>query len=111
MKLLELTFLILELSALIDSEAHAGVGIDEVEDHIESGDLFTWLKTRFPTLDLSIYAPTASRNVGEEITAALDRILGGYKGKERRKWGIQNNGICLLLSWTNELIQQRAFID
>jgi len=30
----------------------------------------------------------------------------GYAGNERRKWGIENLGLCLLLAWTNKIIQQ-----
>jgi len=41
----------------------------------------------------------------------LNEILGGYQGKEPRKWGIENNGLCLLLAWTNELIQRRLWKD
>jgi hypothetical protein len=111
MKLVELTILILELSALIDSGRYEGVTIEEVEEHIESGDLFIWLKARFPSLDLSLHQPRGSRNAAQEITDALNDILGGYGGSEGRKWGIRNNGICLLLSWINELIQQRKFSD
>jgi hypothetical protein len=34
------------------------------------------------------------------------QMYGGYAGNERRKWGIENLGLCLLLAWTNEIIQQ-----
>ncbi|MEG3144193.1 hypothetical protein U1839_05960 [Sphingomonas sp. RT2P30] len=107
MKLVDLTLLILELSALIDSGAHEGTTIDDVEQHIADGDLFPWLAQRFSRLDLSLHRGRSDR----EINDGLNDILGGYAGQERRKWGIENNGICLLLSWTNELIQQRKFID
>ena len=36
------------------------------------------------------------------------QIFGGYAGNERRKWGVENLGLCLLLAWTNEIIQQGA---
>lgn len=107
MKLLDLTLLILNLSALIDSGADEGTTIEEVEQHIEAGDLFPWLAQRFSRLDLSLHRDRSDR----EINDGLSEILGGYAGQERRKWGIENNGICLLLSWTNELIQQRKFTD
>jgi hypothetical protein len=36
----------------------------------------------------------------------LQSIYGGYAGQERRKWGIENKGLCLLVAWTMEIIQQ-----
>jgi hypothetical protein len=36
----------------------------------------------------------------------LKSIYGGYAGQERRKWGVENKGLCLLVAWTMEIIQQ-----
>jgi hypothetical protein len=47
MTLPELTYLIVVLNQLVDGGAHAGVTIDEVEDHIDRGDLFAWMRKRF----------------------------------------------------------------
>ena len=38
----------------------------------------------------------------------LQDILGTYNGREHRKLGVENNGICLLIAWVNELVQQRV---
>jgi len=66
-----------------------------------------WLEKRFGTdMDLSLYR---GRPSAHEITKGLRQILGGYGGRERRKWGIENNGVCLLIAWVNELVQQRAW--
>ena len=109
MTLIDLTFLIIGLNHLVDYGHHEGVTIDEVEDHIERGDLFPWLRKKFDGhIDLSIYE---GRPVEMEITKGLQDILGGYRGRERRKWGVQHNGVCLLIAWVNELVQQRAWKD
>ena len=36
----------------------------------------------------------------------LQSIYGGYAGQERRKWGVENKGLCLLIAWTTEIIQR-----
>lgn len=35
----------------------------------------------------------------------MNQIYNAYAGDERRKWGVQNLGLCLVLAWTNEIIQ------
>jgi hypothetical protein len=63
----------------------------------------------FTLIELSLsqlYDPASA----EKINSELKSILGGYAGDERRKWGVENSGLCLLLAWTNELIQQRKFV-
>ena len=35
----------------------------------------------------------------------LKDIYAGYIGQERRKWGIENRGLCLLVAWTATIIQ------
>jgi hypothetical protein len=107
MTLVDLTFLILGLNHLVDYGHHEGVTIEDVENHIERGDVLDWLDKKFAGhIDLSIYR---GRPVAKEITKGLQDILGGYVGKERRKWGVAHNGICLLIAWVNELVQQRAW--
>ena len=36
----------------------------------------------------------------------MQDIYYGYAGQHRRKWGVENNGLNLILAWTNEIIQQ-----
>jgi len=38
----------------------------------------------------------------------MHQMYDGYAGNERRKWGIENYGLCILLAWTNEIIQHGA---
>lgn len=107
MTLIDLTFLIIGLNHLVDYDFHRDVSLAEVEEHIEKGDVFEWLGKRFEGhIDLSIYR---DRSSAQEITAGLQDLLGGYRGSERRKWGVEHNGICLLIAWVNELVQQRKW--
>lgn len=106
MTLIDLTFLILQLNHLVDHDLHRPITLDDARDHIRKGDVFEWLDQKFMAdIDLSIYRGQPSRN---EISAEWANILGGYEGSENRKWGVAKNGICLLLAWTNEIVQQQT---
>ena len=105
MTVTDLTFLIIQLNHIVDHDLHRGVSIEEVHAHIEACDVFEWLKKKFGNeIDLSIYQGRSSK---DEITKEWQQTLGGYAGDEDRRWGVNHNGICLLLAWTNEIVQQR----
>lgn len=106
MRLTELTFLNLYLISIIDADLHRDISLKDVKDKIERGDIFDWLGKKFEgNIDLSIF----DGSLKEEIIKGWRDILGGYGGRERRKFGIENSGICLLASWTNELIQRKTW--
>ena len=108
MKLVCLTNLVFGLNAAIDTGKHQTISINEVEGHIEKGDLIPWLREKLgKDIDLSLLDHT----MVTEITSGLNDILGGYRGRERRKWGVERSGLCLLLAWTNELIQQGKWTE
>jgi hypothetical protein len=106
MTLPELAYLIVSLNHLVDNGFDAT--IVEVHDHVDGENLFTWLGRKFTGhIDLS----PIGRDSEQEITAGLQDILGGYGGQERRKFGVQNNGLCLLIAWVAELVQRHAWND
>jgi hypothetical protein len=105
LKLTELTSLILNLNAAIDSGRHADVTMAEAKQHIEAGDVFPWLRNR------GVHFHILEHETASEITKHFKSIQGGYGGNEWRKWCVQNSGLCLLLAWTNELIQLRSWKD
>ena len=47
-------------------------------------------------------------NINAAIDAKLNDILAAQRGNERRKWGIENSGLCLLVAWANEIMQREA---
>jgi hypothetical protein len=107
-KLVHLTLLILEINAALDTGKYQDVTLDEVEDHIEQGDLFPYLRTRLgDNVDLSLFDEPKAR----DITMALQEVHSVGAGVERRKWGIENNGLNLLIAWINELIKMRRWQD
>lgn len=98
------TTFIQDLSFLLDR----GVvySVDEVNKHIENKDVVDWLEKEFPFgtkngLDFSLFK-TKDRDYLHE---KLESIWGGYAGSERRKWGIESNGLCLLISWCTEIVR------
>jgi hypothetical protein len=98
------TTFILELSVLLDK----GITypIDVVNKHIENKDVIDWLEKEFPFgtpngIDFSMFA----QKHRDYLHDGLESIWGAYVGSERRKWGISNNGLCLLLSWTIEMVR------
>jgi hypothetical protein len=107
MRLTNLTYIILELNAAVDTGKYDDIPMSEVSQHIESGDLVEWLKSEVPEVDLSML----SGGLADEYQSALADIHGGNGGRERRKWGVEKRALCLLIAWTNELIQQRQWKD
>jgi hypothetical protein len=105
MTLTNLTYIIFELNAALDSGKYDHVPMSEASQHIESGDAISWLKREVPEIDLGLLSEESAK----EYEAALRDIYGGWGGSERRKWGVERRALCLLIAWTNELIQQRRW--
>ena len=105
-KLTAITLLILELNSLIDSRRFDDVTIDEVCEWIKNKNVISSLAGRAEGyVDLSAYGVDGPyQNFAEFYHEQLKRIYDAYGGGS--KWGVENLGICLLLAWTNELIQQ-----
>ena len=105
MKLNKLTYIILELNAALDTGKYDDVPLLEASQHIDAGDIVSWLGIRIPDMDLSLLTAQDA----DEFQAGLADIFGGYAGAERRKWGVERRALCLLIAWTSELIQRKAF--
>jgi hypothetical protein len=103
--LTNLTYIILELNAALDTGKYDDIPMSEASQHIEARDVLPWLKRKLPDIDLSLLR----EETANEYEAALGDIYGGYGGSERRKWGVERRALCLLIAWTNELIQQRRW--
>ena len=102
MKLVKLTYIILELNASLDSGKHDDVKMQEATEHIEAGDVVPWLNEILTQSDLSLLSGSDI----EEYHAMLKDLLDNHSGRERRKWGVSNRALCLLIAWTNEMLQR-----
>jgi len=77
-----------------------------VHRHIEDGSILQFIAGFDDAHELKgVLESDLWRGFDRFYTQSLQSIYYGYAGDERRKWGIQNSGICLLLAWTNEIIQ------
>ncbi len=99
-KLTALTYLILEINMLIDTGKYMDISIAEIEKEIEKGTVLEFIAKRGEgDIDLSIIIQTNTFPYFKEFYAEkLQSIYGAYAGNERRKWGVQNSGLCLLLA-------------
>lgn len=107
MKVTALTLLILHINSLIDSGKYNDITIFDVHTAIENKELLRFIKKRCGSdIDLSIHLESTVYGDFESFyEQQINQIYGGYAGDERRKWGIENLGLCLVLAWTNEIIQ------
>lgn len=96
------TYIILSLNSALDTGLYDDIPMSEASHHIEVGDVIPWLKETVPDMDLSLL----SEDNIERYHAALADIYWAYVGKERRKWGVEKRALCLLIAWTNELVQR-----
>jgi len=103
-----LTLMILEINHLIDSKKFDDVSTEEIKKHIRNKTVMDFLKTRGKDeIDISILLQAnVYPNFKEFYEEQLLKILDAYAGDERKKWGVENRGLCLLIAWTNEIIQQ-----
>jgi hypothetical protein len=73
----------------------------ETVKHVENGTLFEWLKSTFSNeIDLSLYTEEDFKpmlQLFKNLANAVDA---------RRKMGVEYNGICLLLAYCIEGIQE-----
>ncbi|MBY0505165.1 MAG: hypothetical protein K2X03_14730 [Bryobacteraceae bacterium] len=104
MKICFFTYIILELNSALDSGEYDDLPMHEAIAHIEAGDVVAWLKRRVPQLDLSLL----SDHHIAEYQAALEDLLVNHAGRERLTWGVEKRALCLLLAWTNEIVQRAS---
>lgn len=110
-KLTVLTLLVLEFNHLIDTGKYNNITIDDVHREIENKNIIPYIaRETAGDSDFSIFTDAGSSyaNYVKYYHEQMYELYGGYAGNERRKWGVKNLGLCLLVAWTNELIQQGA---
>ena len=103
-----LTSLILHINHVIDTKKYDDISVDEVYGWIKAKIILPSLASRVgDDIDLSLFLNTD--HYSDFVTyyhEELSRYYDAYGGDHRRKWGVENLGLCLLVAWTNEMIQQ-----
>ena len=102
MRITNLTFMAFYLNSALDSGKYAGISFKDVADHIEDGTIFDFLRTRLKDdIDLTLYG----QNEQNELITEWQDMLAAVNA--RKKFGVENNGICLLIGYLLEGIQRR----
>jgi hypothetical protein len=98
-----LTYLLFAINGVLEKDHWRTVTFDDVYAHLDSGDLIPFLDAQLKSIDLSLFGPDEAQ--GRLLLAALRHAAGGLKGRERRKTGIKQSGVCLVIAWIGEVIQ------
>jgi hypothetical protein len=96
---LTLNLLIFRLSSLIDKGS--SIKIEDAYTHVKDNGLLPWLKKTFD-LSLGDIGDKAVREIHER----MDSISNARCASD---FDVEKNGLCLLLAWTNEMLQERWF--
>lgn len=113
MKVTALTGIILQINSLVDSQKYNHISISDIHQAIESGRVLRFIKESCGSdIDLSIHLESGAYGDFESFfEEKMNQIYNAYAGDERRKWGVSNLGLCLILAWTNEIIQWGEGVD
>lgn len=103
MRLINLTLTIMDLNAAVDSGVLDDYTMEQAREDIKRKRVFPELRRRGYRSMIG-----TDEDLEDALHSEWERIAGAYAGDEGRKWGVQNKGLCLLIAWTNELIQLRA---
>lgn len=107
MNLRNLTNLIIQLNALIDTGKYSWISPVDVKRNIQTGEIFRYIAERGKAdIDLSFL----KENAEAEIIAELKNLLAANGGVERGKWGVANNGLSFLIAYVTELIQSGIWV-
>lgn len=100
-----LTFVGFCVTAALDHGKGSEVSFEEVYEGLERGTLLQDLNKKLPdTFDFSLFPPGSDKE--KELLEVLQLASEGIRGRERRKSGVENSGLALLLVCILEAIQQ-----
>ena len=93
--------LLWEFIGALDTGKYDSLPIEEVQQHAAAGTVQAFLVDRFGSdLDLSFIEPQEWTVISETWAGIADVV------NSRRKFGVENRGICLLIAYTLESLQQ-----
>lgn len=102
-----LSMVLFGLSVLADSGETDDITIEEVKKHAYEGDLIEFLTAKGGGVFASGFLEASSwKEFRAWYVEQIRDNCRSMEGRERRKYGIKNRGICLLISYTAEIIQQ-----
>jgi hypothetical protein len=102
MKPYKYRFLLWQFIAALDSGDHDSLSIEEVQRHTIAGTIASFLIDRFGSdCDFSIFEPQDWITISETWASMANAI------DAKRKFGVENKGISLLMAYTLEGLQMR----
>jgi hypothetical protein len=90
------------LNSAVDYGKASGITPEEVYAHTEIGDLVEHLQDRLG-IQFSGVRPGVEQN--KYFIEELRYLRSIVRGREGRKLGAENNGICVLIAYITEIIQ------
>jgi hypothetical protein len=100
-RITDLTFLAFYLNGAIDTGKYSNITCEQVREAIETRTVFDFLDSHLGMdIDLSIFSAERRKELEEEWNDMLAI-------RARKKFGVENNGLCLLVAFCLEGIQQR----
>jgi hypothetical protein len=106
-KLTALTLIVNEINHIIDTGKYVDISIEDAHEAIKNKRIIPYLvEITGSDADFSLLGSDgAYQSYIKHYDEKMYRIYNAYAGDESRKWGVENSGLCLLLAWTNEIIQ------
>jgi hypothetical protein len=106
MQITKLTSLAFDINCGMDGTRHLRIDHKTVFDQIEAGTIFAYLATTLVgNIDLSTYSDADKTELVEEWQSLNSTI------DAKRKFGVENKGLCLLMAYIIQGIQQRSKRD
>jgi hypothetical protein len=92
----ELRYTQLGFEVIASIDRGISVSVDELRQHIDDDDIFQFLRDKDPEIDHSLFTA--------EDRAAVTKFFRqlGSAADARRKYGVQENGLCLLAAYCFE---------
>jgi hypothetical protein len=96
-----LSMFLYEVNVLVDRGFKED--IETVNQYMQREEIVEYIANKYgDQVDFSLLL---NRQWGKDLNVLLRNMSDANAGNERRKWGIENNGLCLLVSWTAEIIR------
>lgn len=102
MRITNLTLLAFYLNSAVDSKKYQDVSVQDVGKVINNGTIFDYLEQKMAgDIDLSIFDAEKRKALQDEWADMYNAI------DARRKFGVEQSGLCLLVAYLLEGIQRR----
>ena len=100
MRLSKLTHLLYLFNIMLDSGKYDALTIEEIKEKLRDGTITDYLKSQYPNADFSLIEPEEWKYLTHFWNEQADIT------NERRKMGVSNRGVCLLVGYTIEAVQR-----